>query len=165
MAQHASIWANWRCVRQSRGLRECRHRGFLLSGDDVYFMEMNTRVQVEHTITEQITGVDIVREQIQVAAGLPLSYKQADIQFRGFRCNSALTRRTPKTTSCRASGRSPATMLPGGPGVRTDTAIYTSYHPSLLRLHVPQTGRVGADLGRRCSIGGAELWTTCDYRA
>ncbi len=57
---------------------------FLLSGNEVYFMEMNTRVQVEHTITEQITGVDIVREQLRIAAGLPLSYRQEDIQYRGF---------------------------------------------------------------------------------
>ena len=56
---------------------------FLLADDEVYFMEMNTRVQVEHTITEQITGVDIVREQIRIASGLPLSIKQEDVQHQG----------------------------------------------------------------------------------
>ncbi|MGO4611999.1 acetyl-CoA carboxylase biotin carboxylase subunit, partial [Variovorax sp. 2RAF20] len=57
---------------------------FLLAEGEVYFMEMNTRVQVEHTITEEITGIDIVREQIRIASGLPLSVKQEDIQHRGF---------------------------------------------------------------------------------
>ncbi|MGO3296705.1 MAG: biotin carboxylase N-terminal domain-containing protein, partial [Marinobacter sp.] len=57
---------------------------FLLSGNEVHFMEMNTRIQVEHTITEAITGVDVVREQLRIASGLPLSYRQEDIQYRGY---------------------------------------------------------------------------------
>lgn len=100
---------------------------FLLSGDDVYFMEMNTRVQVEHTITEQITGVDIVREQIRVAAGLPLSYKQADIQFRGFSLQFRINAEDPKNNFMPSFGKITRYYAPGGPGVRTDTAIYTGY--------------------------------------
>ena len=76
---------------------------FLVTGDDVYFMEMNTRVQVEHTITEAITGVDIVREQIRIAAG------------------------EPRQDFLPSFGRITRYYAPGGPGVRTDTAIYTGY--------------------------------------
>jgi pyruvate carboxylase subunit A len=100
---------------------------FLLTGDDVYFMEMNTRVQVEHTITEQITGVDIVREQIQIASGLPLSYRQQDIQYRGFALQFRVNAEDPKNDFLPSFGRISRYYAPGGPGVRVDTAIYTGY--------------------------------------
>lgn len=61
-------------------------------------MEMNTRIQVEHTITEAITGVDIVREQLRIAAGLPLSYRQEDIQYRGYALQFRINAEDPKTT-------------------------------------------------------------------
>jgi pyruvate carboxylase subunit A len=100
---------------------------FLLSGNQVYFMEMNTRVQVEHTITEQITGVDIVREQLRIAAGLPLSYRQEDIQFRGFALQFRINAEDPKNDFLPSFGRISHYYAPGGPGVRVDTAIYTGY--------------------------------------
>lgn len=100
---------------------------FLLTGNEVYFMEMNTRVQVEHTITEQITGVDIVREQLRVAAGLPLTYRQQDIQFRGYALQFRINAEDPKNDFLPSFGRVSHYYAPGGPGVRVDTAIYTSY--------------------------------------
>ncbi|MBY4675423.1 acetyl-CoA carboxylase biotin carboxylase subunit [Marinobacterium arenosum] len=100
---------------------------FLLAGNEVYFMEMNTRVQVEHTITEQITGVDIVREQIRVASGLPLSYRQEDIQYRGFAIQFRINAEDPKNDFLPSFGRITRYYAPGGPGVRTDTAIYSGY--------------------------------------
>lgn len=100
---------------------------FLLSGNEVYFMEMNTRVQVEHTITEQITGVDIVREQIRVASGLPLSYRQEEIQFRGYALQFRINAEDPKNDFLPSFGRVSHYYAPGGPGVRVDTAIYTGY--------------------------------------
>jgi pyruvate carboxylase subunit A len=100
---------------------------FLLTGNQVYFMEMNTRVQVEHTITEQITGVDIVREQIRIASGLPLSYRQKDIQFRGFALQFRVNAEDPKNDFLPSFGRISHYYAPGGPGVRVDTAIYTGY--------------------------------------
>jgi pyruvate carboxylase subunit A len=100
---------------------------FLLAGDDVYFMEMNTRVQVEHTITEQITGVDIVREQFRIAAGLPLSYAQQDVTFRGFAMQFRINAEDPKNNFLPSFGRITHYYAPGGPGVRVDTAIYTGY--------------------------------------
>ena len=100
---------------------------FLLSGDDFYFMEMNTRVQVEHTITEQITGVDIVREQFRIAAGLPLRYAQKDISIRGFAMQFRVNAEDPKNDFLPSFGRITHYYAPGGPGVRVDTAIYTGY--------------------------------------
>ncbi len=82
---------------------------FLFAGNQVYFMEMNTRVQVEHTITEQITGVDIVREQIRVAAGEPWPTSRATSATRASPCSSVSTPRTRRTISCPASDASAAT--------------------------------------------------------
>jgi pyruvate carboxylase subunit A len=100
---------------------------FLLSGEDFYFMEMNTRIQVEHTISEQITGIDIVREQMRIAAGLKLSYQQANIAFRGFAIQLRINAEDPKNDFLPSFGRITHYYAPGGPGVRVDTAIYTGY--------------------------------------
>lgn len=100
---------------------------FLLTGNEVYFMEMNTRVQVEHTITEQITGVDIVREQLRIAAGMKLSYRQQDINYRGFAIQFRINAEDPKNDFLPSFGRITHYYAPGGPGVRVDTAIYTGY--------------------------------------
>ncbi|BAU48438.1 acetyl-CoA carboxylase subunit alpha [Sulfurifustis variabilis] len=92
-----------------------------------YFMEMNTRLQVEHTITEQITGVDIVQEQIRIAEGQPLSYRQEDIQRRGYAIQFRINAEDPKNDFLPSYGRITRYYAPGGPGVRTDAAIYTGY--------------------------------------
>jgi pyruvate carboxylase subunit A len=90
-------------------------------------MEMNTRIQVEHTITEQITGVDIVREQIRVAEGQALRYAQQDIGFRGYAIQMRINAEDPKNDFLPSFGRITHYYAPGGPGVRVDTAIYTGY--------------------------------------
>ncbi len=95
---------------------------------EFYFMEMNTRLQVEHTITEEITGVDIVQEQIRIAAGLPLQFKQEDIKRRGFAMEFRINAEDPKNDFLPSFGRITRYFAPGGPGVRTDAAIYTGYH-------------------------------------
>jgi pyruvate carboxylase subunit A len=100
---------------------------FLLDDNQVWFMEMNTRLQVEHTITEQITGIDIVREQIRIAAGLPLSYRQQEIAFRGYAIQMRINAEDPKNNFLPTFGRISRYYAPGGPGVRVDTAIYTGY--------------------------------------
>jgi pyruvate carboxylase subunit A len=101
---------------------------FLLDGDGrFYFMEMNTRIQVEHTITESITGVDLVEEQIRIAAGLPLRYKQDQISRRGFAMQFRINAEDPKNNFLPSFGRISRYYAPGGPGVRTDGAIYTGY--------------------------------------
>ncbi|TCS70863.1 pyruvate carboxylase subunit A [Sulfuritortus calidifontis] len=101
---------------------------FLLDADNqFYFMEMNTRLQVEHTITEQITGIDIVQEQIRIADGLPLQYKQEDIRHRGFAMEFRINAEDPKNGFLPSFGRVTRYYAPGGPGVRTDAAMYTGY--------------------------------------
>ncbi|MGE3502955.1 MAG: acetyl-CoA carboxylase biotin carboxylase subunit [Porticoccaceae bacterium] len=101
---------------------------FLLDADgEFYFMEMNTRIQVEHTITESITGVDIVEEQIRIAAGLPLRYAQHEITMRGFALQFRINAEDPKNGFLPSFGRITRYYAPGGPGVRTDSAIYTGY--------------------------------------
>jgi len=101
---------------------------FLLDRDGrFYFMEMNTRLQVEHTITEQITGIDIVQEQIRIAAGEPLSFSQADVQRRGFAIQFRINAEDPRNDFLPSHGRITRYYSAGGPGVRTDAAIYTGY--------------------------------------
>ena len=100
---------------------------FLLTGNQVYFMEMNTRVQVEHTITEEITGVDIVREQLRIAAGNALTYRQQDIRYQGFALQFRINAEDPQNDFFPSFGRISHYYAPGGPGVRVDTAIYTGY--------------------------------------
>jgi len=101
---------------------------FLLDKDNqFYFMEMNTRLQVEHCITEQITGVDIVQEQIRIADGQPLQYAQKDIRHRGFAMEFRINAEDPRNSFLPSLGRITRYYAPGGPGVRVDGAIYTGY--------------------------------------
>lgn len=101
---------------------------FLLTeNDEFYFMEVNTRLQVEHTITEQITGIDIVQEQIRIAAGLKLRYNQRDVKRRGYAMEFRINAEDPKNDFLPSFGRVTRYFAPGGPGVRTDAAIYTGY--------------------------------------
>jgi acetyl-CoA carboxylase biotin carboxylase subunit len=117
--------------RCAEACRQIGYRGagtfeFLYQDGEFYFIEMNTRVQVEHPVTELITGIDIVKEQILIAAGEPLSYQQSDINLQGH------------AVECRINAEDPHNFLPspgtitqlhspGGPGIRVDTHIYTGY--------------------------------------
>lgn len=93
----------------------------------IYFMEMNTRLQVEHPVTEQITGIDIVQEQILIAQGQKLSMTQDDIIQRGFAIEFRINAEDPQNDFLPSFGRITRYYAPGGPGVRTDSAIYTGY--------------------------------------
>ena len=99
---------------------------FLYENGHFYFIEMNTRLQVEHPVTEMITGIDIVKEQLKIAAGEPLSYKQKDITFYGHAMECRINAEDPKTFI-----PSPGTVNlyhpPGGPGIRVDSHLYTGY--------------------------------------
>jgi acetyl-CoA carboxylase biotin carboxylase subunit len=92
-----------------------------------YFMEMNTRVQVEHTITEEITGIDIIKAQIRIAAGEPLEFSQEDISYRGFAAQFRINAEDPKNGFLPSFGRISRYYSAGGPGVRTDANMYTGY--------------------------------------
>jgi len=112
-------------------MRELNYRGvgtveFLYQGGEFYFIEMNTRLQVEHTITEMITGLDLVIEQIRIAAGAPLSLRQEDVRFNGHAIECRINAENPHTFR-----PSPGTIThfhpPGGLGVRVDSGAYAGY--------------------------------------
>lgn len=94
---------------------------------DFYFMEMNTRVQVEHPVTEMVTGIDIIKEQIKIASGEKISYKQKDISFTGHSMEVRINAENPENNFMPCPGTITDIHLPGGNGIRVDTAIYCGY--------------------------------------
>lgn len=94
---------------------------------DFYFMEMNTRVQVEHPVTEMVTGVDIIKEQIKIASGEKLQYKQEDIKFDGHSMEVRINAENPDKNFMPCPGTITGLHIPGGNGIRVDTAIYSGY--------------------------------------
>jgi acetyl-CoA carboxylase biotin carboxylase subunit len=101
---------------------------FLLDEEDRYhFLEVNTRIQVEHTVTEMITGIDLVREQIRIAAGERLSFAQSDIQLRGNAIELRITVEDPKSNFMASPGVIEIYQSPGGHGIRLDGAVYQGY--------------------------------------
>ena len=99
---------------------------FLYENGEFFFIEMNTRLQVEHPVTEAITGIDLVREQIRIAAGLPLSFSQKDITFEGHAIECRINAENPRTFTP-SPGLVTDFHAPGGLGVRLDSAIYAGY--------------------------------------
>jgi acetyl-CoA carboxylase biotin carboxylase subunit len=100
---------------------------FLVEDDDFYFIEMNTRIQVEHPVTEMLTGVDLVKEQIRVASGEPLSIEQEDVPFFGHAMEFRINAEDPDKDFMPSPGEISFLDVPGGPGVRVDSAIYQGY--------------------------------------
>ena len=99
---------------------------FLYENGEFYFIEMNTRIQVEHPVTEMITGVDLVKEQLRIAAGLPISFKQEDIKVKGHAMECRINAEDPKTF-LPSPGRVNHLHSPGGLGVRWDSHVYGGY--------------------------------------
>lgn len=108
------------------GYRSAGTMEFLYQDGEFYFIEMNTRLQIEHTITEMVTGIDLVREQIRVASGLPLPYKQEDITFEGHAIECRINAENPETF-VPSPGVIKSYHAPGGLGVRVDSALYDGY--------------------------------------
>lgn len=101
---------------------------FLVDKDkNFYFMEMNTRIQVEHPITEEVTGVDIVKEQLKIAAGEKLSFTQEDIKLSGHAIECRINAENPAMNFMPSPGVIDGLFIPGGPGIRIDTAVYQGY--------------------------------------
>jgi acetyl-CoA carboxylase biotin carboxylase subunit len=100
---------------------------FIFANGDFYFMEMNTRIQVEHPVTEFITGTDLIKEQIRVASGEKLSWTQDQIEFRGHAIECRINAEDPDRNFMPSPGRVDAYIAPGGPGVRVDSHCYPGY--------------------------------------
>ena len=94
---------------------------------DFYFMEMNTRIQVEHPITEEVTGVDLVKAQIEIASDMPLNIKQEDIKINGHAIECRINAENPELDFRPSPGTITALYMPGGPGIRIDGAVYQGY--------------------------------------
>lgn len=115
-----------------KGAKAVNYRGagtieFLLDGDKYYFMEMNTRIQVEHPVTEMVTGIDLIKEQIKVACDCELSFKQEDIVIKGCSMECRINAEDPEHDFRPAPGKISALNMPGGPGVRVDTHVCAGY--------------------------------------
>lgn len=105
---------------------------FLFDKDrNFYFLEMNTRLQVEHPVTELVTGIDIVKEQLRIASGRPLSYQQKDVQQRGWAMECRITAEDPYNGFLPSTGRIISLYEPTGPGVRIESGIYEGFEVSL----------------------------------
>jgi acetyl-CoA carboxylase, biotin carboxylase subunit len=118
-------------ARVAKAMANLRYEGvgtieFLYENSEFYFIEMNTRLQVEHPVTEMITGLDLVQEQIRVASGTTLQYTQKDIVFAGHAIECRINAENPKTFAP-SPGRVDAVHFPGGLGVRVDSALYAGY--------------------------------------
>lgn len=110
------------------GYTSCGTVEFLVDSDkNFYFMEMNTRIQVEHPITEMRTGLDIVKEQIRIAGGEKLKFKQKEIEFRGHSIECRINAENPSKKFMPCPGKITGLNLPGGNGLRIDTGIYEGY--------------------------------------
>ncbi len=132
---------------------------FLLDKDkNFFFLEMNTRLQVEHPITEMVTGIDIVKEQIRVARGRALSYKQEDVKFNGHAIECRINAEDPYNNFMPSTGRITHSLIPTGPGVRVDTGVYPGfeitpfYDPMIAKLIVWGETRAQAILRMRRAL-------------
>ncbi len=128
----AAVKAAVACGYRSAGTVE-----FLLEGKEFYFMEMNTRIQVEHPITEMVTGIDLVKTQIRIAAGEPLPFRQEDVKLTGHAIECRINAENPAQNFRPCPGRISALHMPGGPGIRIDSAVYqgceiTPYYDSMI---------------------------------
>ncbi len=97
---------------------------FLVAGNDAFFMEMNTRIQVEHPVTEMVYNIDLVKEQIRIASGEPLGYTQRDLVARGHAIECRINAEDPRNNFAPAAGTVSKLVFPGGPGIRVDTHLY-----------------------------------------
>ncbi len=147
---------------------------FLADADrNFYFLEMNTRIQVEHPITELVTGVDLVKTQIEVAAGAPLPFKQKDLSQRGWAVECRIYAEDPAAGFVPAPGRIDALKWPSGPGVRNDAGVYAGaevpifYDPMISKLAVWGRDRAEAIARMRRALSevviAGELTTNLDF--
>jgi acetyl-CoA/propionyl-CoA carboxylase biotin carboxyl carrier protein len=137
--------------------------GLLTREGDYFFMEMNTRIQVEHTVTEEVTGLDLIREQVLIAAGEPLSLRQEDVVLRGHSIECRINAEDPSSGFLPSPGRITSYREPSGPGVRVDSGvapgseISSLYDPMIAKLIVRDTNRETARRRMLRALGEFEI--------
>jgi acetyl-CoA/propionyl-CoA carboxylase, biotin carboxylase, biotin carboxyl carrier protein len=137
--------------------------GLLTPEGDYFFMEMNTRIQVEHTVTEEVTGLDLIREQILIAAGEPLSLRQEDVVLRGHSIECRINAEDPSNGFLPSPGRITSYREPSGPGVRVDSGVTAGseigglYDPMIAKLIVHDTNRETARRRMLRALGEFEI--------
>jgi acetyl-CoA/propionyl-CoA carboxylase biotin carboxyl carrier protein len=137
--------------------------GLLTTDGDYYFMEMNTRIQVEHTVTEEVTGIDLVREQVLIAAGEPLSLRQEDVKLRGHAIECRINAEDVASGFLPAPGRITHYREPSGPGVRVDSGVVAGseisglYDPMIAKLIVHGVDREHARMRMLRALDEFEL--------
>ena len=135
----------------------------LLADGEYYFLEMNTRVQVEHSVTEMVTGIDIVREQIQIAAGEPLSFAQEDVELRGHAIECRINAEDASKNFAPAPGSIGRYREPAGPFVRVDSGVEAGasvlpyYDPMIAKLIVWDRDRTSATRRMLRALGEYEI--------
>lgn len=128
------------------------------SNENFYFIEMNTRIQVEHPVTEMVSGVDLVKEQIRIAAGLKLSFEQKDVKLKGHAIECRINAENPLENFKPTPGKVKFLHLPAGNGVRVETAVYSGYEISphydsmVAKIIVHASGRLEAIRKMRCAL-------------
>ncbi len=157
-AQRQEIGEIARTAIKTLGYRNAGTLEFLFEDGRFYFIEMNTRLQVEHPVTEAVTGIDLVREQIRIAAGAPLGYTQADVTFRGHAIECRVNAEDPQTFAP-SPGRVEGYHTPGGLGVRVDSGLYAGYRipphydSMIAKLIVSGNSRADALMRLRRALG------------
>jgi acetyl-CoA carboxylase biotin carboxylase subunit len=154
-AERDALGATVTAALSRLGYRNAGTLEFLYQDGQFAFIEMNTRLQVEHPVTEMVTGLDLVREQIRIAAGEKLGYRQSDVPFRGHAIECRVTAEDPETFRP-DPGRVVAYHAPGGLGVRVDSALYAGYlvppyYDSMIAkliVHAPTRPEAISRLGR-----------------
>jgi acetyl-CoA carboxylase biotin carboxylase subunit len=155
-----------RCVKAclDMGYRSAGTFEFLYQDDEFYFIEMNTRLQVEHPVTEMITGIDIVKEQLRIAAGEPLDFKQEDVRFLGHAIECRINAEDPKTFMP-SPGMVQLWHSPGGPGIRVESHIYSGYRvPPYYDSMIGKIIAHGNDRTRQRSSDGDCTYAQCIVR-
>lgn len=136
---------------------------FLLDGDEFYFLEMNTRLQVEHPITEYVTGIDIVHQQIRIAAGLPLQIKQRDVTIKGHSIESRIYAENPSLGFLPSAGPLLRLKMPDGPGIRVDSGVIegneisTNFDPMIAKIIVHAENRNNAIMRMKYALNETVL--------
>ena len=170
-AQRKAICETAAGIARAANYRNAGTVEFIYGKGEFYFLEMNTRLQVEHPVTEMVTGIDLVREQLRVAAGEKLGFAQQDMRVSGHAIEFRLYAESPARGFTPTTGKALALRWPDAPGVRVDSGIVqgqpitSAFDPMLAKLIVHGGDRERGDRPRRCGAGALRAARLRDQRS